>query len=55
MKGFSLIEIMLALALGLILSLGLTRLLLATQSSYLAQDAAMRMQEDARFLLQKLK
>lgn len=54
MKGFSLIEIMLALALGLILSLGLTRLLLATQSSYLAQDAAMRMQEDARFLLQKL-
>ncbi|MFS2159863.1 PilW family protein [Pseudomonas sp. Pseusp122] len=54
MKGFSLVEIMLALALGLILSLGLTRLLMATQSSYLAQDAAMRMQEDARYLLQKL-
>ena len=52
--GFSLVEIMLALALGLVLLLGFTRLLMATQGSYLAQDAATRMQEDARFLLHKL-
>jgi type IV pilus assembly protein PilW len=53
-SGFSLVEILLALALGLILLLGFSRLLMATQGSYLAQDAAMRMQEDARFLLHKL-
>lgn len=53
-KGFSLVEIMLGLTLGLILLLGFSRLLVASQGSYLAQDAAMRMQEDARFLLHKL-
>lgn len=53
-NGFSLVEIMLAMALGLVLLLGFSRLLIATQGSYLAQDAAIRMQEDARFVLHKL-
>ena len=53
-KGFGLIEIMVALALGLIVSLGIMQIFIASRGTYLSQNASAQMQEDARFVLSKL-
>jgi len=52
--GFSLLEAMLALSLGLLVLLGANRLFIAASQSWQAQEAAARMQEDARHALQRL-
>ncbi|MGH8383161.1 hypothetical protein [Pseudomonas sp.] len=52
--GFSLLEVLLALSLGLLLLLGASRLFLAASQSWQAQGVAARMQEDARQALQRL-
>jgi type IV pilus assembly protein PilW len=53
-KGFGLIEIMVALVLGLIVSMGIVQIFIASKGTYQSQNAAARMQEDARFALSKL-
>jgi type IV pilus assembly protein PilW len=53
-KGFGLIEIMVALVLGLIVTLGIIQIFAASRGTYLTQNSSARMQEDARFVLSKL-
>ncbi|MDU8456735.1 PilW family protein [Pseudomonas syringae group sp. J254-4] len=53
-KGFGLVEIMVALVLGLVVSLGIVQIFTAARGTYQSQNAAARMQEDARFILSKL-
>ena len=53
-RGFSLIELLLTLAIGLALVLGVTQIFMAANSTYRAQSASAGMQEDARFVLSKL-
>ncbi|MCW2269695.1 hypothetical protein D3C77_344480 [compost metagenome] len=52
--GFSVLELLLALSLGLVMLLGGSRLFLAASQSWQAQAVAARMQEDARQALQHL-
>lgn len=52
--GLSLLEVLLALSLGLLLLLGASRLFVAASQSWQAQGVAARMQEDARLALQRL-
>ncbi|MFK7702127.1 prepilin-type N-terminal cleavage/methylation domain-containing protein [Pseudomonas caspiana] len=53
-RGFGLVEIMVALVLGLIVSMGIVQIFIASKGTYQSQNAAARMQEDARFALSKL-
>jgi len=53
-RGFSLIELMIALFLGLIVTLGITNIFISAKNTYLTQNAAAGMQEDARFILSKM-
>ena len=53
-KGFGLIEIMVALVLGLIVSMGIVQIFIAAKGTYQSQNASARMQEDARYALSKL-
>ncbi|KPY88762.1 prepilin-type N-terminal cleavage/methylation domain-containing protein [Pseudomonas syringae pv. tagetis] len=53
-RGFGLVEIMVALVLGLVVSLGIVQIFTAARGTYQSQNAAARMQEDARFILSKL-
>lgn len=53
-KGFGLVEIMVALVLGLVVVLGVIQIFLASKNTYVTQNASARMQEDARFALSKL-
>ncbi|MEB0076774.1 pilus assembly protein PilW [Pseudomonas sp. CCI3.2] len=53
-EGFGLIEIMLAMTLGLVITLGLTQLFIGAKNTYISQNASAFMQEDARFLLSKM-
>lgn len=53
-KGFGLIEIMVAMVIGLIVSLGIVQVFIASKATYQTQEASARMQEDARFILSKL-
>ncbi|MEQ7919875.1 prepilin-type N-terminal cleavage/methylation domain-containing protein [Xanthomonas sp. WHRI 1810A] len=53
-EGFGLIEIMVALTLGLIVSLGIIQIFVASRGTYVTQNSSARMQEDARFILSKL-
>ena len=53
-KGFGLVEIMVALVLGLVVVLGVIQIFLASKNTYVTQNASARMQEDARFVLSKL-
>jgi type IV pilus assembly protein PilW len=53
-QGFGLVEIMVALVLGLIVSMGIVQIFIASKGTYQSQSAAARMQEDARFALSKL-
>ncbi len=52
--GFGLIELMVALTLGLIILLGVSQIFVAAKNTYLAQNAAAAMQEDARYGLSKM-
>lgn len=53
-KGFGLIELMIALTLGLIIVLGVTQIFATTRSTFTTQNASARLQEDARFVLSKM-
>ncbi|MFJ4145419.1 PilW family protein [Pseudomonas sp. NPDC089734] len=53
-RGFGLIEIMVALVLGLVVSMGIIQIFTASRGTFLNQNASARMQEDARFVLSKL-
>ncbi|RMV75836.1 Type IV pilus assembly protein PilW [Pseudomonas caricapapayae] len=53
-RGFGLVEIMVALVLGLVVSLGIVQIFTAARGTYQSQNASARMQEDARFILSKL-
>ncbi len=52
--GFGLIELMIAITLGLIVVSGITQVFVAAKGTYLSQDKAAGMQEDARFILGKM-
>ncbi|NWD09283.1 PilW family protein [Pseudomonas gingeri] len=53
-RGFGLVEMMVALTLGLIVVAGVTQIFLAARNTYTSQTAAAGMQEDARFVLSKM-
>lgn len=53
-SGFGLVELLIALALSLIVVLGVVQVFIAAKSTYLSQNAAANMQEDARFVLSKM-
>ena len=53
-QGFGLIEIMVALALGLVVSFGVVQIFIAARTTFASQNSAARMQEDARFVLSKM-
>lgn len=52
--GFSLIEVLLAMSLGLLLMLAGSRLFIGALHSWKVQEAAARLQEDARFVLHRI-
>ncbi|WDU61548.1 prepilin-type N-terminal cleavage/methylation domain-containing protein [Pseudomonas poae] len=54
MRGFSLIELLLALAVGLVLVLGASQVAISSRMTHASQQAAMLLQDDARFALGKL-
>jgi type IV pilus assembly protein PilW len=53
-KGFGLIELLIALALSLIVVLGVAQVFIAAKNTYVSQNASANMQEDARFVLSKM-
>jgi len=53
-RGFGLIEMLIALALGLIIVLGVVQTFLAAKNTYVSQNTSAAMQEDARFVLSKM-
>lgn len=53
-EGFALVELMVALTLGLLLSLALIQIFLSAKDTYQSQTASAQLQEDARFVLNKL-
>ncbi|MGB6210566.1 PilW family protein [Pseudomonas mandelii] len=53
-RGFGLIELLIALALSLIVVLGVAQIFIAAKNTYISQNAAAAMQEDARFVLSKM-
>lgn len=52
--GFSLVELLLALAIGLLLTLGVSQVVISVRATEASQQAAMLLQDDARFVLGKL-
>lgn len=52
--GFGLIELMVALTLGLVILLGVTQIFVAAKNTYVTQNASAAMQEDARYALSKM-
>lgn len=53
-RGFGLVEVMLAMVLGLVMSLALTQIFISSKSSYASQTSSASLQEDARFVLSKM-
>lgn len=53
-KGFGLIELLIALALSLVVVLGVAQIFIAAKNTYASQNTAAGMQEDARFVLSKM-
>ncbi|WP_460140885.1 PilW family protein [Pseudomonas sp. S2_E01] len=53
-RGFSLIELLIALVLSLVVVLGVAQVFIAAKNTYVSQNAAANMQEDARFVLSKM-
>lgn len=52
--GFGLVELMVALALGLIILLGVSQIFVSAKNTFLSQNATAGMQEDARYALSKM-
>ncbi|WP_022961216.1 PilW family protein [Halopseudomonas pelagia] len=52
--GFGLVELLIALALGLVLVLGVVQVFLASKQTFMVQRSAAILQEDARYLLGRL-
>lgn len=53
-RGFSLMELLLALAVGLVLVLGGSQVVIGSRMTHASQQAAMLLQDDARFALGKM-
>lgn len=53
-RGFGLIELMIALILSLIVVLGVAQIFISAKNTYVSQNTAAGMQEDARFVLSKM-
>lgn len=53
-RGFGLIELMIALVLGLLVVAGVIQIFSAARGTYVTQNASARLQEDARFVLSKM-
>jgi type IV pilus assembly protein PilW len=53
-RGFGLIEMLITLALSLVVVLGVAQIFIAAKNTYVSQNAAANMQEDARFVLSKM-
>jgi type IV pilus assembly protein PilW len=53
-RGFGLIELLIALALSLIVVLGVAQIFIAAKNTYVSQNISAGMQEDARFVLSKM-
>lgn len=53
-KGFSLVELMVALVIGLLLIAGVIELFVSTRQTYRVQDMKARMQEDGRYAIQHI-
>jgi len=53
-RGFGLIELLIALALSLVVVLGVAQIFIAAKNTYVSQNASANMQEDARFVLSKM-
>ncbi|WP_025807540.1 PilW family protein [Pseudomonas chlororaphis] len=53
-RGFGLIEMLVALALSLVVALGVTQIFISAKNTYLSQNASAGLQEDARFVLSKM-
>lgn len=52
--GFGLVELLIALTLGLVLVLGVVQVFLASKQTFMVQRTAALLQEDARYLLARL-
>lgn len=53
-RGFGLIELLIALVLSLIVVLGVAQVFISAKNTYVSQNTAAGMQEDARFVLSKM-
>ncbi|MDQ0738489.1 prepilin-type N-terminal cleavage/methylation domain-containing protein [Pseudomonas sp. W4I3] len=53
-RGFGLVELLLALAIGLVVVLGASQVLISSRLTQTSQQAAMVLQDDARFVLSKM-
>lgn len=53
-RGFSLVELLLALAFGLVLLLGGSQVVISSRATHASQQAAMLLQDDAHFVLSKM-
>jgi type IV pilus assembly protein PilW len=53
-RGFGLIELLIALALSLVVVLGVAQIFIAAKNTFVSQNASANMQEDARFVLSKM-
>ncbi|CAI9006738.1 MULTISPECIES: PilW family protein [Pseudomonas] len=53
-RGFGLVELLIALALSLVVVLGVVQVFIAAKNTYISQNSAAAMQEDARFVLSKM-
>lgn len=53
-RGFGLIELMVSLVLSLIVVLGVAQIFISAKNTYVSQNTAAGMQEDARFVLSKM-
>ncbi len=53
-QGVGLVEVMIALVLGLVVVLGISQIFASSKQSFLTQDSAARMQEDARYILSRM-
>lgn len=54
LRGFSLIELLVSMAIGLFIMLGAMSIFVSSKHSYAQQDASSQMQENARFALEML-
>jgi type IV pilus assembly protein PilW len=53
-QGFGLVEVMIAMVLGLVVVLGVSQIFISSKQSFLTQDASAKLQEDARYILSRM-